>query len=106
LNFRFRLTDIPNENLKNDDGLYEHLPGFDVPNVGFWEGYRDAQAGRSLDYDFSADPVVQFTYEAGVELALRLLARGYRIRWADRRFLPPALIAAAEKTAKEAADER
>ena len=64
LNFRFRLTDIPHENLANTDALYEHLPGFDVPNLGFWEGYCDAQQGRTLDYDFSTDPVTQHTYES------------------------------------------
>jgi hypothetical protein len=107
LKSRFRLTDIPHENLANTDELYEHLPGFDVPNVGFWEGYVDAQAGRDLDYDFGAeDPTVSFTYEAGFELGARLLARGHRMSWRDRRYLPQRLVALAEQTAKEAGDER
>jgi hypothetical protein len=89
-------------NLDLDDAvLYAHLPGCDAPNQGFWDGYCDAQAGRPPDYDFNIDDVViQHTYEAGHDLGVRLLARGFRIAWPNRTKLPKALIKAAEETAQ------
>jgi hypothetical protein len=79
-----------------DQEAYGHLPGTDAPGPGFHEGYLDAIAGRSLDYDFG-ERAAQQAYEDGFFLGSALVARGLRIAWPDRRVMPAALIAAVER---------
>jgi hypothetical protein len=83
-------------NVDEEQIILEHLEGYDAPAEGFWEGYCDAQAGRPFDPDAYPDSVsAQLHFECGYELGSSLLARGIRIRWPDRRFVPDKLIAAA-----------
>jgi hypothetical protein len=96
-----RFARANDSNMPEDDESdpYAHLPGTDVPGEGFWEGYSDVMADRPFDPDFSAEPGTQQAYEDGRELAARLLAHGYRIAWPNCLVLPPALVAAAKRTA-------
>jgi len=83
-------------NIDEEGIVLEHLPGYDAPAEGFWEGYIEAQAGIPFDADAFPDSVnKQLFFECGYELAITLLARGIGVKWPDRRFVPKALIVAA-----------